>query len=119
MEKLFKKEGGCLSPDYYKDDVQPGHSYFLVKSEDKDKQIDELAYKFAYQVWPLLKEYCKDGVLICENCKLTIGKNDFELNKEVNPKDLISAIKKLYEEKEDKPPSEGSEKKEVPQEESN
>lgn len=63
VEKLFDKEG-CLSPDSHKEDVQIGHSYFLAENKE------ELAFKFAYQVWPLLKEYCKDGVLQCEACEI-------------------------------------------------
>ncbi len=129
VEKLFNKkedskEQGCLSPDYHKEDVQPGHSYFLVKSDDKDKQIEELAYKFTYQVWPLLKEYCKDGVLLCENenCKIEeikINNKPLKLRDEVEPEKLVSAIKKLYESKYNKPQSEASEKEGVSQEESN
>ena len=52
-----------LSPDFHKDDVQVGHTYFLVdKSKEKDAMASELAQKFMYQVYPLLKEYYKDGI---------------------------------------------------------
>ena len=79
VEKLFKD--GCLSPDYHKEDVQPGHSYFLARD------IDELAFKFAYQVWPLLKEYCKDGVLLCENCKIELNGQVFPLKDKATSED--------------------------------
>lgn len=61
-EALFKvKEGNeekpALSPEFHPDDVQVGHAYFLAENED------DLFRKFAYQVYPLLREYYKDGVL--------------------------------------------------------
>jgi hypothetical protein len=60
VSALFEKstERGYLSPDFHKDDVQVGHTYFMAKT------CDELAAKFAYQVYPLLREYYKDGVLV-------------------------------------------------------
>ena len=39
------------------DDLMPGHSYFMAKSDA------ELEQKFAYEVLPLLYEYHKDGLL--------------------------------------------------------
>ncbi|MEA2098120.1 MAG: AAA family ATPase, partial [Patescibacteria group bacterium] len=59
--KLFSDH--YLSPDFHKDDVQVGHTYFLVdKSKNKKDMANELAQKFIYQVYPLLKEYYKDGI---------------------------------------------------------
>jgi hypothetical protein len=59
--RLF--DTNCLSPDFHKDDVQVGHTYFLVnKSQNEEGMANELAQKFIYQVYPLLKEYYKDGI---------------------------------------------------------
>ncbi len=46
-----------LQSDFKAKDVQLGHSYFLVKSEE------ELAMKLEYEIKPLLNEYIKDGIL--------------------------------------------------------
>ena len=54
---------GYLAPDFFKDDVQVGHTYFMAND------CKELAVKFAYQVYPLLREYYKDGILVPENEK--------------------------------------------------
>ena len=45
-----------LSPEYYRDDVQVGHTYFLVSSEE------QLFLRFRYQILPILREYYKDGM---------------------------------------------------------
>lgn len=55
VEKVFSEE--YLSPEYRREDVQIGHTYFLVDSEDK------LKYRFEYQIIPVLKEYYKDGII--------------------------------------------------------
>lgn len=54
---LFSGDNHCLTGDYAAKDVQPGHSYFLVRSRD------ELNMNMKYQVGPLLREYVVDGVL--------------------------------------------------------
>lgn len=41
------------------DDLMVGHSYFMTEKED------ELKLKIQYEVIPLLKEYCNDGLLTC------------------------------------------------------
>ena len=41
------------------DDLMIGHSYFMTEDED------ELELKIKYEVVPLLKEYCNDGLLTC------------------------------------------------------
>jgi len=46
-----------VTPEFHKDDVQVGHTYFLAKDPD------ELFIKFSYQVYPPLREYYKDGIL--------------------------------------------------------
>ena len=52
---IFKSEQ--LDPEFYAEDVQIGHTYFLAKDDA------ELKHKFIYQVIPVLKEYLKDGIL--------------------------------------------------------
>ena len=67
-----------LAPDFHADDVQPGHTYFMAKS------CQELINKFVYQVYPLLREYYKDGILVTSNIS----------NKEVRlPEIVVSNIK--------------------------
>ncbi len=55
VEKLFGDD--YLSPEYRKEDVQIGHTYFLVDSKEK------LLRRFEYQIIPILKEYYKDGII--------------------------------------------------------
>ncbi len=45
-----------LNTEYYRDDVQIGHTYFLVHSEE------QLFLRFKYQILPILREYYKDGM---------------------------------------------------------
>ena len=52
VETIFE----ATSPEFDKDDVMLGHSYFMVENELKEK--------LEYQIKPLLMEYIKDGVLI-------------------------------------------------------
>lgn len=70
--KLFdeSKNNGYLSPEFYKDDVQVGHTYFLAKT------LDELFNAFAYKVYPLLIEYFKDGILTKKNGGILIKIGD-------------------------------------------
>ena len=49
-----------LSKEFSEDDIQIGHTYFLAKTKL------ELKLKFICQVYPLLKEYLKDGILVGE-----------------------------------------------------
>lgn len=51
---LFSDEN--LNDEYYKEDVQIGHTYFLVQSEE------QLYRRFRYQIIPILREYTKDGM---------------------------------------------------------
>ncbi|MBD5510078.1 MAG: AAA domain-containing protein [Lachnospiraceae bacterium] len=55
VKKIFGED--YLSPEYRREDVQIGHTYFLVDSEDK------LMRRFEYQIIPILKEYYKDGII--------------------------------------------------------
>jgi len=56
IEEIFKKDN--LSPEFQDkvEDVKIGHTYFLGDEE-------KVAYKFVYQVIPLLIEYIQDGIL--------------------------------------------------------
>lgn len=45
------------SPEFNKDDIQIGHSYFLFDDA-------EITMKLKYEIKPLLQEYIKDGVLL-------------------------------------------------------
>lgn len=55
VEKIFVAD--YLSPEYRREDVQIGHTYFLVDSKKK------LMRRFEYQIIPILKEYYKDGII--------------------------------------------------------
>lgn len=54
ISRLF--EEGNLNSEYFKEDVQIGHTYFLVDSEE------QLYLRFKYQILPILREYHKDGM---------------------------------------------------------
>lgn len=69
VKKLFGEE--YLSPEYRKEDVQIGHTYFLVDSKDK------LMKRFEYQIIPILKEYYKDGIISFDVNDATEGFNGF------------------------------------------
>lgn len=61
VKKLFTLseagEDSHLAPEFHPDEVQVGHTYFLGSH-------DKVRSKFIYQVYPLLREYCKDGILL-------------------------------------------------------
>lgn len=54
IAELFNADN--LNNEYYRDDVQIGHTYFLVSSEE------QLYLRFRYQMIPILREYYKDGM---------------------------------------------------------
>jgi 5-methylcytosine-specific restriction protein B len=59
---------GSISPDFSKDDLMIGHSYFMAQSEE------ELQLKLDYEIKPLLLEYVKDGILFMSDIEaLTIN----------------------------------------------
>ena len=65
VAQLFKD---CLSPDHDVEDVEIGHSYFLIGETESNGESEDdirihLANKIIYQVVPILREYLKDGVL--------------------------------------------------------
>lgn len=76
VARLFTSpERSRLSPEFHKDDVQPGHTYFLVdldRATASNHLCERLILKFVYQVLPLLREYVKDGVLTGEDIQLQI-----------------------------------------------
>ena len=55
LENFFNS---FIAKGFHKDDLMPGHTYFLGDSKEV------LANKLAYQVYPLLREYVKDGILV-------------------------------------------------------
>ena len=55
VSKLF--EGNTLSPEFRKEEVQLGHSYFITKHTP-------INIRWEYEIKPILLEYIKDGVLI-------------------------------------------------------
>lgn len=69
VERIFEED--YLSPEYRKEDVQIGHTYFLVDSKDK------LMKRFEYQIIPILKEYYKDGIISFDVSDATDGFNGF------------------------------------------
>ena len=69
VEKVFEED--YLSPEYRKEEVQIGHTYFLVDSKDK------LMKRFEYQIIPILKEYYKDGIISFDVSDATDGFNGF------------------------------------------
>lgn len=97
VEKLFKGDHSCLSLDFHADDVQPGHTYFMVKDNENQNEDEILAIKFAYQVYPLLREYYKDGVLVQNenDIKITInGKEEIQINLPEEPDDIVEKVKR-------------------------
>jgi len=58
VKTLFGED--YLSPEYRKEDVQIGHTYFLADTKEK------LRRRFEYQIIPILKEYYKDGIISYE-----------------------------------------------------
>ncbi|MGE6753641.1 AAA family ATPase [Rossellomorea sp. NPDC071047] len=59
VSHLFSEK--LLNPEYFKEDVQLGHTYFLVEDEE------QLYKRFKYQIIPILREYMKDGLFLIED----------------------------------------------------
>ena len=55
-----------LSPEFKKEDVQLGHSYFITKNTPID-------IRWEYEIKPILLEYVKDGILVGEGIETTIN----------------------------------------------
>lgn len=62
---LFNRNN--VSNEFEVEDVQVGHSYFIVEKKDvksKAERDDLFKMKMEYEVLPILYEYVKDGVLV-------------------------------------------------------
>jgi len=55
-----------LSPEFKKEEVQLGHSYFITKNTPID-------FRWEYEIKPILLEYVKDGILAEEGIETTIN----------------------------------------------
>lgn len=55
-----------LSPEFKKEEVQLGHSYFITKNTPID-------IRWEYEIKPILLEYVKDGILVGEGIETTIN----------------------------------------------
>ena len=55
-----------LSPEFKKEEVQLGHSYFITKHTPID-------IRWEYEIKPILFEYVKDGILVGEGIETTIN----------------------------------------------
>lgn len=66
-ETANRSHAKTLAPDFHADDVQPGHTYFMAKT------CNNLIGKFVYQIYPLLREYYKDGILVKLNNETSLG----------------------------------------------
>ena len=55
-----------LSPEFKKEDIQLGHSYFITKNTPID-------IRWEYEIKPILLEYVKDGILVGEGIETTIN----------------------------------------------
>ena len=55
-----------LSPEFKKEDVQLGHSYFITKNTPID-------IRWEYEIKPILLEYVKDGILIGQDIEEIIN----------------------------------------------
>ena len=55
-----------LSPEFKKEEVQLGHSYFITKNTP-------INIRWKYEIKPILFEYVKDGILVGEGIETTIN----------------------------------------------
>lgn len=88
VASLFSTNNIQLTSDFFADDVQPGHTYFLAKSRD------QLLNKFVYQVLPLLHEYVKDGVLI-PGATLQISTFPIQLRQPIRPTEIAEQLRDI------------------------
>ena len=63
VSELFEKN---LSPEFKKEDVQLGHSYFITEHTPID-------IRWEYEIKPILLEYVKDGILIGQDIEEKIN----------------------------------------------
>ncbi len=91
VENIFNEDNdNYISPDFDKDDVRIGHSYFITK--DKEQPILKILYQIFYQVIPILQEYVKDGVLT-ESATGVINKIAKDVEEEIDK--IETDVKKL------------------------
>ncbi len=88
IEEIFKKDN--LSPEFQDkvEDVKIGHTYFLGDEE-------RVAYKFVYQVIPLLVEYIQDGILKGEEVVDEVFKSFFREGKNWRTLTVEDVLNKL------------------------
>lgn len=79
VRNVFNKEN---LNEFDAEDVCPGHTYFMAENERK------LWNKFIYQVYPLLREYYKDGVLR-QNATLKLTNDNIVSLNQVIPADQL------------------------------
>jgi AAA domain (dynein-related subfamily) len=82
------EDRGFLAQEFHPDDVQVGHTYFLGRQPD-------VKLKFAYQVYPLLREYYKDGVLLAQNGRIELSLPSGATIDLVKPERLDDILSKL------------------------
>ena len=93
IEKIFKEEN--MSPEFKDkvEDVKIGHTYFLGENEEK------IAYKFVYQVIPLLVEYIQDGILKGDEVVKGVFENYFGRDKNWRSLMVEDVLEKLKQKK--------------------
>ncbi|MGB5988738.1 MAG: AAA family ATPase [Marinifilaceae bacterium] len=62
--EIVKSNSIYLASDFDYQDVQIGHSYFMLKEGSEEEQNTELKLRLEYEILPLLHEYVKDGLLM-------------------------------------------------------
>ncbi len=94
VSTLFNSAGPAaqryLAQEFHPDDVRVGHTYFLGPRRD-------VRLKFAYQVYPLLREYYKDGVLLPQGGKIEFALpsgEPIDLVEPIDPSDLLPELDK-------------------------
>ncbi len=81
IKDIFDKDKNYLFSEFDEDDVMIGHSYFIQTNKNEDSEW--LENKFKYQVYPILMEYVKDGILKSgakdeiERIKLKVKNGDY------------------------------------------
>ncbi len=95
VEEIFNNNN-YISPDFDKNDVRIGHSYFMVEGKEPTLKI---LYQIRYQVILILQEYVKDGVLT-ESATGVINKIAKDVEEEID-KIEADAKKLLADESED------------------
>lgn len=84
VRNVFNKEN---LNEFDVEDVCPGHTYFMADDETK------LWNKFIYQVYPLLREYYKDGIFRQNVTQLKLpNDNIVSLNQAVPPRELLDKL---------------------------